>query len=387
MSKATATHIQSYHPTTFLERGVAVPFTTPMLAGTRARPMERAPGQGRTASGGNGEKASGVELIVPNPSGAAGAYILPWNAVRDLCRPTVHDMLLNEHVAALPTVSPSGIRQAARSVAADGLAGKAAREAAAQATAADQQDRLLTNFLMLLELVKQGEAPGQNATPPDREQPALLERRAKHVIATIAPRLQLSAEQIALGLEQLAGVFARLGIGRHIPESRISRTTDALMRIRDETLHWSTTHSDDSAAQATMIADVAGYTLTCADRVTASARILLDDLPLLLRHWTATPASIAQRAVRPEWLLDGWEQICLVWELAQTDQQRRAALSEMSLMVPIIPREVTSWMETTSIADDHGRLRRIVRINEDWRTGVTVLDLIARNERLRALAA
>ncbi len=28
-------------PTTFLERGVAVPFTTPLLAGSRTRPGER----------------------------------------------------------------------------------------------------------------------------------------------------------------------------------------------------------------------------------------------------------------------------------------------------------------------------------------------------------
>jgi hypothetical protein len=67
-------------PTTFLERGVAVPFTTPILIGARARPGERKP----------------LELIVPNPSGARGVYILPWDGISGLCKPTVHDRRLSD---------------------------------------------------------------------------------------------------------------------------------------------------------------------------------------------------------------------------------------------------------------------------------------------------
>src|ERR1700712_5461419 len=55
--------MRPYHPTTFLERGVAVPFTTPMLAGTRARPAEK----------------QGLELVIPNPSGGRGVYIMAWD--------------------------------------------------------------------------------------------------------------------------------------------------------------------------------------------------------------------------------------------------------------------------------------------------------------------
>lgn len=106
--------VQSYHPTTFLDRGVAVPFTTPLLAGTRARPAER----------------GGTELVVPNPSGGRGVYILPWGDLRALCNPTVHDRRLNERAAALPAIAPSSIRDVARQVAAEGLAGPAARQAA-----------------------------------------------------------------------------------------------------------------------------------------------------------------------------------------------------------------------------------------------------------------
>ncbi|MBU6498939.1 MAG: hypothetical protein KGQ40_10460, partial [Rhodospirillales bacterium] len=57
--------VESFLPSTFLERGVAVPFTTPQLAGARARPGTRVP----------------LELVVPNPSGGRGHYILPWDGL------------------------------------------------------------------------------------------------------------------------------------------------------------------------------------------------------------------------------------------------------------------------------------------------------------------
>src|ERR1700679_4215228 len=90
--------VSSHHPTTFLERGVAVPFTTPMLLGARARPSDR----------------GGIELIVPNPSGARGFYIVPWSGVCRLCRPTVHDPRLYQRIAEREGVTPSSIRVAAQ---------------------------------------------------------------------------------------------------------------------------------------------------------------------------------------------------------------------------------------------------------------------------------
>lgn len=371
MQDTHALRLQPYHPTTFLERGVAVPFTTPMLAGTRARPMER----------------GGTELIVPNPSGGSGAYVLPWDGVGSLCRPTMHDRRLNEAIARLKTLTPAAIRQAARDIAAEGLAGRSACKTATQARANEHQDRLLTNFLLLLALVKQGESAGTNPVPPEQEQPAMLERRAKRVIAQVAPRLGMTPDTIATSLEQLAGLFAPIGLGKQVAEARHSRAMDALSRLRDEALAWSQAHDDDSADQARLICEAASFTLLCAMQTIADLRALTDDLLQLVRAWNSRPDSIAQRLTRPDWLLDGWEPICLVWTLAENDDARRDALAEMALMAPVMPKEIMTWMDETTIAREAGRFHRSVRINQDWRTGITVFDLIARNERIRALAA
>ena len=92
--------VRLYHPATFLERGVAIPFTTPLLFGTRARPSER----------------HGSELIIPNPSGGRGVYVLSWAAIAQLCQPTLHDQIFNEHIAALVAVTPASIRRVAREI-------------------------------------------------------------------------------------------------------------------------------------------------------------------------------------------------------------------------------------------------------------------------------
>ncbi len=157
--------------------------------------------------------------------------------------------------------------------------------------------------------------------------------------------------------------------------------------MRDETEAWSREHPDESGAQAEMVARVAAVTISCTEATLAEARTLTADMGALLRNWLRAQAAILQRLTRPEWLLDGWEQIGLLWRGARTDGERRAVLVEMVLLVPIIPREAADWIGQPIDMDGLTRLRRTIKLNEDWRTGTEVLDLIARNEHLRALAA
>jgi hypothetical protein len=74
----------------------------------------------------------------------------------------------------------------------------------------------------------------------------------------------------------------------------------------------------------------------------------------------------------------------LLWRFAKDDAERRAALVEIAQLVPVLPREVREWTDLFLEADISLRLRRMIPLNEDWRTGATVFELIARNEQLRA---
>ncbi len=95
--------------------------------------------------------------------------------------------------------------------------------------------------------------------------------------------------------------------------------------------------------------------------------------------------ALTRRATRPDWLLDGWQIICELWRESDTTM-RANTLWEMALLAPILPREVEDWFGIEEDWDRPTRMRRVVRANEDWRSG-RMLDIIARNERLRARMA
>jgi hypothetical protein len=361
--------VQPYHPATFLERGVAVPFTTPLLAGTRARPADK----------------GGLELVIPNPSGGRGVYIMGWTSITALCSPTLHDRLLNDRIATLKHVAPATICRIAREVSAEGLAGDEAMDAARAADRSDRGDRLMANYLLLLTLIGQvsGGQPDLIAlTPMDH---AEVQRRAQLTVSAIAPRLKKSTNWVASALESIADTMAGVGINVTSMTSRLSRLVDLLRQCSAEVSAWSgMQQSDDQAAYAEMICAVADFTLSLADTTLTQVRALTNDVVALLRAWAVDPGPTMQLAGRAEWLLDGWEQICVLWRFAKDDPARRSALVEMSQLVPVLPREVRDWSDQFWEADIPLRLRRLIPLNEDWRTGATVFALIARNEKLRA---
>src|SRR5689334_12427878 len=98
----------------------------------------------------------------------------------------------------------------------------------------------------------------------------------------------------------------------------------------------------------------------------------------LLRRWEGGPEPVAELASRPEWLLDGWEQISLLWKSATDHAARAAVMPELADLVSVIPREAGDWVGTQVEDQMWARFRKLVGRNEDWRTGGKVLDLINR---------
>ncbi len=356
--------IQPYHPVTFRERGVVVPFTTPLLVGTRARPAAK----------------GGLELIIPNPSGLPGVYVLEWRSIPRLCHPTLHDRQLSERIASVYNITPMTIREIARAVAAEGLAGEDARHAALASAGSDKRDRTITNFTLLMTLVDQ---VGLFRNAPPNEPNAQL--RARQTVAHVAARIDRTADWVASALESMGDALAIVGVEGQPDPGRVPRIMDVLRGTCAALKAWSGPNSqEDRAAYVRMICSAAEYTLSLADECVARARALTADLAGLLREWAVDPQDIAHRATRAEWLLDGWEQICQIWRCAEDDPARIAALVEIAGLVPVIPREARDWTGTAEQIDPIMRFRRTIPLNEDWRTGARVFELIARNEHIRA---
>lgn len=361
--------IHGHQPSTFLERGAAVPYTTPQLAGARVRPAER----------------GGLELIVPNFSGGRGVYVLPLSGLRALCIPTLHDMALNERLAGLSGVTPSIIRTVAREVVAEGLAGKAAATTARTVLSDDRRQRLLAHFELLLELVRQGEQQGPGWVPPEASDHEQLGRRARNVLTALVSHVNRTTDEMLDMLEQLSALFAPIGVGRQMRTARLSIMVAMLDELRAQMRDWQRAGGSIGQNEAAIIEATAALTLQAARIMLTSARAPLANMRTLLQRWAFEPDSLNTLAAGPEWLLDGWERICQMWRAADDRIDRATTLAEMVALVPTTPRETNEWVGYSIDAGaELTRHRRKVLLYEDWRTGVTVTDLVARNERLLA---
>lgn len=385
-----------YRARTFEERGVAVPFTAPGLGGARVR---RA-----AANASRVPRRAAVELIVPNPSGGPGVYILPWKGVVSVFQPTVHDSRLCQRINEAPVISPSMVRKAARKVLLEGLAGPAARAAAEAAESRDAAEQLVANYTLLLNLVGQVEQGGielvasraSSGQPPNgsglsginglcdsASTPVDIERRSKRAIARLAPVIDQKPEMIAATLERIAGLMAPIGIGQQAASARLARDLAALTGLGDQAREWAGGRGDDAGLAAHRVGDAADATISRARPAFAEARALALDVIDLIRRWFRAPVEITRCLARAEWLLDGWPDMAALWASAQTDS-RDVVMPEMMVRLPILPGEAFDDDCPDQEADAGVSLRRDVPANTDWRTGVTVFDLIHEAELRRA---
>ena len=360
--------LTSFAPATFLERGVRVPFTSPALVSACARPAER----------------KGLELVLPNMSGGQGVYILPWESAAALCRPTMHDLMLVRRVSELQVITPSVLRRVARQIAAEGFAGRDAARAAQNDSAAEAAAAVATNFNLVLELVRQTEKQGPGWVPPERDRPANIERRAKAAIAATAARLDMRPDDLAVQIENLAHGLIALGIGPKDGQARVPRALASLDRLRREVAAFLA--EVGGSEEARLLAETAALTHRATAKVLSELRAELADIPSLLRRWLVQPERLGQLIARPEWLLDGWERIWMLWD-TQGAAAREETLADLIELLPIVPAEARNWAGFDIEAERHGsRHRRVVVAMEDWRSGIILPELVARNEQLRALS-
>ena len=355
--------IQQNHPGTFLERGAAVPFTTPALIGTRARPAAE----------------SGIELIMPNPSGARGSYLFSWGDLGAFCQPTLHDLALSDRVNGLLVITPHTIRRTANEVAAEGFAGRAVAEAAKAALQNQQQCALATNFALLKALLRQIEPPLAGAGSAAPEDPS----RAKQLIAKFAPQLGLDGTQVANMLEELASIFLRVGVGETAPAAHLPLVIGELREFIADLRRWAAQRDAPSSEVARQIADQAELTLRMAEQLVAALHHRARDVVQLLRDRLAAKGALAAEIARPDWLLDGWEQICLRWR-ATPAEMGETVLAELAAMLPAIPDEASDWGLDASDDFDRSWLRK-VRAGYDWRSGLIAFQAVERGEKVLEL--
>jgi hypothetical protein len=274
-------------PGRFHERGVVAPFTTPALFGARLRPTPNS--------------ATCLEVLVPNPAGRDGWFVLPWSSVVEAYHPTLCDQALVAGLTAGGTAGllPGRVRAAAAAMAVGGLCGRETRRAAATLLARTGR----------LEMALRGK----------------LDRRAGGAGAHAARFLDC-------GLDGEEGLLA--------PRMRAVATL-AL------SLH-------EGAAQAPLEADrpVIARLATRAAGVLQPARTLMEAARALMLTRLSDSAAMLQpcpELTRPDWLLDGWDLLAAL--LTSTPPEERASvLRRAPMLVPPLPEEAWTWPGCAGLA-------------------------------------
>lgn len=363
--------IEFHHPVTFQSRGVAVPFTTPLLAGARVRKGSH----------------NAPDIVVPNPSGGRGVYIVQWSGVRALCHPTVHDTVLFQRLAGLDRLNPERMRETALAIAGEGYAGTEAAAAATLTAATDRVLRLRAHFRLLTALLNQVNPAGRGDGAVSPHRTAEFDRRTSNVLHGIAPAFGCAAMHLAAGLEALGDAFAPIGIMPDERDTRIPRLVAKLEDTRNRVSLWLGAAPDnDIGGLGRTVTAAMTVAHQLASDVLSATRSMSADPAGLLKHWVANPEETVAIAARCDWLLDGWEGVCLLWQQASHDSGRRAALLEMAQVLPVMPRQVSEWTDRPVPDSAMDPAARVVSQNDDWRRGSAAFTLIQRNEALRAMS-
>ncbi len=370
---ATSVRPPSFVPRTFLDWGVAVPFTTPLLSSGRVRPGRR----GRP------------EMLMPNPSGGRGLYVFDLAAAPEVTTLTLHDHLLLERLLELPAPSPSEIRKVAQEVAIEGAAGRRAAREASAAASADATMALLTRFHLITRLLQEAglESIDWRGFRGDNRE---LRATIRSHLAKVAPRLGIPVDGLFERVEAIAGVATTVGPPGDAPSSRNQAMLARLRTFTQSLGQWSAGEAGTTAADATAVLGVAERALRDAEAAQGEACALLDEVLRLLRGWQEKVGDQMRNTLtRPEWLLDGWGQVCGLWESVARDERplQRETLQQIRASLPMLDpndREAATRADSSDIRFDRGRR---VKLHEDWRTGLTVMENRARAELLRAATA
>jgi hypothetical protein len=341
-----------FAPSTFAERGVAVDFTTPLLEQARVRP---------------GRKGS-LDIVLPNLAGGRGSYILDWRALLNFMPVSLHDHSLHEAVLKLDRIDPTTVRTAVLTVAAQGLAGREAKQQARTLLDEDEQSALLTNFLLVAELLKRAGLSVRD-------------------LAGGEGMLGISTEVLYQRVEALARLIVPVGLPWAPAPGRLRRLLTDLDRFAESVSKWRAQDQSGVGEVADLAAAVARYTANLARVTLNDADTRSRDMLRAVREWESEGRVIGECLSRLAWLLDGWAYMVTLWGSMATEphERQRDAMLEISRLIPVMPKEITEREVHLSGLDQQMRAvqRKWVKTNQDWRTGRMMRSAMTRNEVLK----
>ena len=363
---------ETYNPTTFVERGVAVPFTTPALQYSRVRMTD----------------AGDLDVLIGGFTGDRTIYVLPFGALGENFNMTVHDRALSEDIITNRAVTPHTMKLAAYRVALTGLAGGPARTAARQGLDADKDSELLTQYLLtskVLELsgltaqqVAHLIAAGKNDT------------RIRREIKAAAVKLGIDPEMLNPFIDEISRFSYMVGLPTAPVQGAARRMFTRLKKFDEHLEHFYETSRSDRLDVIIFTRETLALTLGLAEETVAKVDNRLGKIDKELFEVKNIRALKAD-CERISWLLDGWEDILGLYYGEHPDSKHPPTshvlriLDSLFIKLPIVPIK-EARPDDPPPKPGAIKTRRAVRASEDWRTGDMDLETILRIEQMKARA-
>jgi len=360
--------LDSPEPLSFRERGATVPFTTPILLNARIRASDI--GHSR-------------EMVVANPSGGRGAFVLPWSAMPEICAPTLYDRHLWNNLNDAEDISPIGIRQEAQQLAAQGLAGRHAATAAREAQLRDEAAQRLMRSILLEGLIASTETPEEKSNAAQAVEASTRANRHERALMRASAIAEVPFAEFATDLEALAVALSGATPEISGEESRLRQMLGGLGRMANGIASWVNEENETGPHNlaAHFIYQSARQTMECAEKALSATNKMIVDFGRLLPHWKTEKEKVLEHARIPDWVMDGWRTPLVLWETTGP-AERRAAIWELAVIAPVLPREAKAWLgKTSDWRETPTRVTQTVQEKTDWRSGIQ-MNMVARNENL-----
>ncbi|MEQ8334437.1 hypothetical protein [Nisaea sp.] len=365
-SSTTATH---FWPTSFKERGVAVPFTTPSVAMARVRNDER----GR------------LELVISGLSGGRGVYVIGWSAVPETFKLTVYDRVLHEHINYIETVTPEEVRLAALRAAATGLAGDDAAEAAFNSSTRVTEDQIRTSLALTQHLVKSILGVDLDIGLAELLMPS-GQQKVQNLLGRIARTENIDPETLSRVMTEWGDLLDALGVLEHRPRGRFRKVLEDAHHFLTSYADWLRTGDLAEDHPATLIADVLEETVKSWSQAFQTTDDYAHDPRATIKNWRNAKPRLEALSVQIPWLEDGWPAIFSMWETAlrESHEHRLETVATIMSGLPLMPRDEVPpnthprWMEFAK------RLSLFAARNEQRSQGDINLETMLRQEQVLA---
>ena len=353
------------------DRTVTIPFTTPLLCGTKAR----ADSMGR------------IELMVPNPAGGASHYIIALGMLRDYCHLSLHDELLLQRLMDIPFLAPSTVRQVVREVAMTGAAGHTAAIAAKKAIAEETQAEEMATYLLIVNLLKQSGIVIKDlvsAADGDEQRCGQLRKQ----LSSLAPKYGLSVDQLFGTIQNIGHHASLIGCSNFCWTCRHQQTLDELNELIENLTHWSVPECGEAYKLVGRINSVARNAHVMAKASVEGCRAMLDAIDDLIQRWRQDEHAVCEQFIECDWLLDGWRETCGLWKNVTTEDRsvQRETLISLVRLMPLIADNRYDRSHELGEFGDRTSTKGWIRPQESWRVGLKHAGLQARAENVLAVA-